>query len=399
MKLPELTNVQILRGIAALLVVLYHIPDQLTDRGWDSRIFPVMWVGSAGVDIFFVISGFIMVYSTVGLFRTPRASVNFFLRRLARIVPLYWIFTTIAVFVTVRAERHFEHPDYTIPHFVASYLFTFYLRPGVDNFPIYRQGWSLNYEMFFYVCFALALMLSRPRALLALSLFFVGLTGLAVAALHGAVTLPWPIGSLANSDLLEFVFGMVVAQAYLKGFRVPRPVAIASAFAALTAIMLTTPEVAGDWFPYRGFVWGPPAAILVAAAVMHEPLPAGVVRRSFEALGNASYSLYLVHSAFFMMLFWLLGHVMEIHRIPALWSGALMLFGAIGSALLLYRYVEGPITRSLQRRLRRVGPGVDGRRPARRHATASLAAARVARIPISQSGPHDQGRGGRPPPP
>ncbi len=374
MKLPALSNVQILRGIAALLVVLYHIPDELADRGWDSSVFPVMWVGSAGVDIFFVISGFIMVYSTVGLFRKPWAPVSFFLRRLARIVPLYWIFTTIAIFVTIRGERHLDHPDYTIPHFIASYLFTFYLRPGYDNFPIYRQGWSLNYEMFFYVCFALAVMLSRPRALLALSLGFFAMVGLGVAALHGLITLPGSLDSLANSDLLEFVFGMVVAQAYLKGFRVPRPVAIVLAFAALMTIMLTTVEVAGDWFPYRGFVWGPPAAVLVAAAVMHEPLPTGAVRRSFEALGDASYSLYLVHSAFFMMLFWLLGHVMDVHRIPALWSGALMLFGAIGSASLLYRFVEGPITRTLQRWLRRVGPGVGGRRPAPRHATASLAA-------------------------
>ncbi|HEX4767442.1 MAG TPA: acyltransferase [Lichenihabitans sp.] len=379
-KLPELTNVQILRGIAALFVVLYHVPDELADRGWDSSIFPVMWVGSAGVDIFFVISGFIMVYSTVGLFRQPRASMNFFLRRLARIVPLYWIFTTIAVFVTIRGERHLDHPDYTIPHFIASYLFTFYLRPGFDDFPIYRQGWSLNYEMFFYVCFALALMLSRPRALVALSMGFVALVGLGVAALHGLISLPWPIEPLANSDLLEFVLGMVLAQLYLKGYRVPRPVAIAGAFAALMTIMLTTTEVAGDWFPYRGFVWGPPAALLVASAVMHEPLPTGAVRRSFEALGDASYSLYLVHSAFFMMLFWLLGHVMDVHRIPALWAGALMLFGAIGSALLLYRYVERPITRALQRWLRRVGPGVDGHRAAPRHATASLAADPATRV-------------------
>ncbi len=380
MKLPDLTNVQILRGIAALFVVLYHIPDELADRGWDSSVFPVMWVGSSGVDIFFVISGFIMVYSTVGLFRKPWASVNFFLRRLARIVPLYWIFTTIAVFVTIRGERHLDHPDYTISHFIASYLFTFYMRPGFDDFPIYRQGWSLNYEMFFYVCFALALMLRRPRALLALSLFFLGLVGLAVAGLHGLVTLPWPIASLANSDLLEFIFGMVLAQAYLKGFRVPRPVAIGAAFAALMAIMLTTVQVAGDWFPYRGFVWGPPAAILVAAAVMHEPLPPGAIRRSFEALGNASYSLYLVHTAFFMALFWLLGRVMNIHRIPALWTGALMLFGAIGSAFLLYRYVERPITRVLQRRLRRIEPGIDRHQSASRHATASLATDPAARI-------------------
>ena len=348
MSIRHLSNIQVLRGLAALMVLMYHIPDELTDRGW-ANPFPNMTVGAAGVDIFFVISGFIMVYSTARVFQKPGAGIRFLLRRVARVVPLYWAITTIFVFLTIRASRHLTPPDYSIPHIVASYLFLFYPRPEYGDFPLYLQGWTLNYEMFFYLCFSSVLSFSRGAAVTSLSICFV-----ALVVLGQFVPLPWPVDRWANSDILEFVFGMQLAQAYLQGLRLSFRVSAALAVAGFSALLVSAPSV-DWWFALRGLAWGPPATAIVAAAALYQPATGGRTRSLLESFGDASYSLYIVHFAFFVGLAAVLGRIIAITAIPAVVYAGLLFLGSIALALLTHKLFEMPLTRALYRRLDRSG--------------------------------------------
>ena len=152
-------TVQALRAIAALLVVVYHVFDM-----WALRMDPSApgtgWVnGAAGVDIFFVISGFVMVVSSRRLATQPRAWRTFIQHRIVRIVPLYWLLTTakllLVFFLADLALRSNLEFDYV----ARSYLFL----PVVDGAghfrPLLPVGWTLTYEFVFYLLFALALAL------------------------------------------------------------------------------------------------------------------------------------------------------------------------------------------------------------------------------------------------
>ena len=152
--------VHLLRAAAALAVMslmrinlrfLMGIGDYVPD-------FPM---GAAGVDLFFVISGFVMVVASADLFGQRGAPPYFFLRRLARIVPLYWLLTGIFVFILF-AGRHHSSSWLSASEVVTSLLFIPHSLPNGAVAPVYGLGWTLNYEMMFYVVFSAVLFL-RPR--------------------------------------------------------------------------------------------------------------------------------------------------------------------------------------------------------------------------------------------
>src|SRR5262245_21275262 len=147
----SLLSIQILRAAAALGVVLAHI-------------FPSAVIGTAGVDLFFVISGFIMVYASDRLFERRDAPRIFFLRRLARIVPLYWAVTAVLVAYPLLAGVDLAAVSLSPGVILGSFLFFPVPRPDGSLLPVHFLGWTLDYEMFFYVVFAGFIVLSRQRA-------------------------------------------------------------------------------------------------------------------------------------------------------------------------------------------------------------------------------------------
>lgn len=341
----HLSNIQILRGIAALMVLVYHIGNELSDRAFPVAVPEMVGVGSAGVDIFFVISGFIMVHSTAAAFGKPGAPLLFLLRRIVRLVPLYWIVTTCMVAaLALRAGVSTLDPD-TLKWAAASYAFLFYPQASGNDFPFYAQGWTLNFEMLFYLGFTVALWLRRSTALCVLSIGF-----LALSVLGWFVVLPWPVTRWTDSNSVEFVLGIALAEIHARGIRLPSWAATGLASAGALVFALTIYSV-DTWLPARGFVWGPPALAIVAAAALYSPQAGSVPRRALEALGDASYSLYLVHYAFFTGLAALLARFRPIARIPVPLYCTLCFVGAIGVAFAVYHLVEKPMTRSLDHRL------------------------------------------------
>lgn len=210
------------------------------------------------MDIFFVISGFVMTVTAPGLAGKPNKARVFLKRRLVRVVPLYWIFTTLSLARllggVMRGQSLAEQTHGSLWHLIASYLFI----PAFDDqhavFPVVGIGWTLNFEMMFYLLFAAALALD-----VSLLAFLVPVL-LALAAVGCFDHTGWPaVATLASSITLEFLFGVLIAHWTLQGHR-PNPLICAALFVGGCAAIAVFPR--GN---FRWLTWGLPAAAIVTA--------------------------------------------------------------------------------------------------------------------------------------
>ena len=170
-----LRSIQILRAVAACLVVFGHALHETADISARTGRPPlnvnvIDW--GIGVDIFFVISGFIMIYTTAELFGQPGAMRTFLMRRIIRIVPLYWLMTAGLILTFLLAPKLLNVPIEGWRSIVTSFFFIPDLRGNGEVRPIMALGWSLNYEMFFYAVYAVCLLAPLRRAALYLTGFF-----------------------------------------------------------------------------------------------------------------------------------------------------------------------------------------------------------------------------------
>lgn len=340
-----LLHVQVLRAVAALLVLAFHVQHDLVRRlGFEG--YPLLHFGAAGVDIFFVISGFIMVWASRGLFGQPGAARQFLLRRLVRIVPLYWA-TTLLFLVVIVVMPPLNGRQADPAHLLASLLFLPWPDQDGAHSPFYGIGWTLNYEMLFYLCFALVLGAAPRRAVLMLSAAF------ALLAVLGVIlpSLPFALRVWSQPLILEFVAGAGLAIARLEGVSLPRAARIG--LVLLGSALL----VATEWLPVpttasRALVWGVPAALIMAGAVLGPERPVrGAFGRVLVLMGDASYSLYLVH---FFVIAGIRPIAMRVPEIVALSPVAYALALAalsIAASILVHLAFERPVHRALLARI------------------------------------------------
>jgi exopolysaccharide production protein ExoZ len=298
MKLP---NIQILRAIAALAVVFYHTgveaSEFCTASGRVCR--SEDWLGALGVSLFFIVSGFIMVVTSWNQFGRSGAPTEFMRRRISRIVPLYWILTTITLCGVVAAPWIFHSPLIRLDYLAGSYLFWPVLRDDGLVRPVMKLGWTLNYEMFFYVIFAVALMCKR---LLGLALAVLALVGLMMLRASGVLSgLPTALLFWSDPIVINFVIGMFAGIFYMYGFRTGTVFNIVMCMGAVAGVfaielhstfMHSLPE---DSFVYRSIIAAPMAMLFMAATFGPQILQSSGWARAALLLGDASYSLYLIH--------------------------------------------------------------------------------------------------------
>jgi peptidoglycan/LPS O-acetylase OafA/YrhL len=341
---PALLSIQILRAVAAFGVLWHHAWHEMAARvGWPPLLDEFV-IGAAGVDLFFVISGFVMVYASEPLFARSGAPRVFLARRIARIVPLYWAVTAILLAYVTLVHRVFPPPFISTQGVIASFLFWPYpLNDGIMA-PLHALGWTLNHEMFFYAAFAAAILLPRRAAVIAVTVAF------ALFVVAGRlVALPQPLAFWSEPIILEFCFGMMIALAYREGVRIPRALSIAVMIGALAAFAASA--VIGLHPPWRALEWGLPAAVLVAALTLGRDAPQpGAAGRALGFLGDVSYSLYLVHVLAFPLA----------RRAFAPFTGSLpgqigyllaLIAASVAAAIVCYLAFERPLTRMLQRRI------------------------------------------------
>jgi exopolysaccharide production protein ExoZ len=345
MHATKIESVQALRAAAALSVAILHVLNEaisLNPGGMVSRwhnAFP--W--TAGVDLFFVISGFVMVYASGELFGRRDAPALFMARRLIRIVPLYWAATTLFVLAALTARSSVSEGIGSIVNVAASYLFLPTWRPDGTIQPIYSLGWTLNYEMFFYAVFAASIWQVRHRAL-----GFVTLVLAVAMALHRVV--PAAAAALVfwtDPIVAEFLFGMAIAAVAGSGISLPDWARVVLIIVAL--VLVTT----GHLFGIVGsepIVRGAPMAMLVTAAVLGRVVR---VPGTLLLLGNASYALYLVHP-FAMRAMSLLWHWLELRgTLAAVGYIAVSLLLAIVGSIAVFTSFERPVGAWLRARVAR----------------------------------------------
>ena len=328
-----LTNIQVLRGLAALLVVFVHLQDLARLGGASQGVFS--W-GNSGVDVFFVISGLIMVQATT---RRPVGPALFMRQRLARVVPLYWL-VTLGVFGLVWLwPGLFSSTDADPIKLAKSLAFIPYERPDGELHPLVFLGWTLNYEMAFYLLFSVGLLAGRARLVLPLVVL-----GLAVVV--GLIFAPTtPVARFYTAPvILEFAAGMLLGAGLGRlpqGRRAALAAAIAGAFALV--LMLIAPAL---WPEIdRAVAAGLPALVIVAAALVLEKSGHVATWPLARRIGDASYSIYLTHF-FITAAVTKLAAKLGITGLPALAGLMLVAFAlVILVGLAVHQWVETPLTR------------------------------------------------------
>ena len=346
-----LLSVQALRGIAVLAVVCIHIQLYFSSKLQRPDFLPQFNIGAASVDVFFVISGFIMVYASERLFGQAGAKRLYFLRRLARIVPMYWVATTIMLVYIIRQYGGVANATggAGLDYVICSYLFIPYGRPHDWGAPILGVGWTLIFEVYFYGLFGLLVMWPRRAVVLTVTAFFIAMIAL------GQIfpTLPNPIGYWTHPLIIEFVFGMFIALAYRNGVRISRPLVYLLVTAGL-AVLFWSWRQEHFFKPdsiERVFVWGLPAfAIVGAFALAAQPVPRNRFWQVFGFFGDASYSLYLFHTLALGVPAMFLSRYIDLASQPWLHL-AFILVSTLAPGLLIYVFVEKPFTGYLQRRI------------------------------------------------
>jgi len=336
-----LNNVQGLRAIAAMMVVFAHQPAFL-------KVIGIPPTGIGGVDLFFVISGFIMVYTSA-----DRHASDFARDRIARIVPIYWLLTGAVFAVAILAPALVKGTSASLADLGMSVLFIPFEKPSGAMQPVLFVGWTLNYEMFFYALFTLGLCF-RNRSV---GLLFTACALFTLVVIGQILQLGSIAAFYADPIILEFTFGMgigVAARELPKNLAhwvtVPLIISAGAMIIFLFWLPLALPSAP------RVISMGLPAAGLVAASVVLEQYGSRVRWRPAIYIGGASYSIYLIHpfvTETAQRLFRPVGP-----PLAALCIVATMVTVAVcGGAC--WRHLEQPLTRWAKRLVHRLAPHVD----------------------------------------
>lgn len=340
----ELYGIQILRAAAAVAVVAHHTLEQ--SNGVQGRFSPdwMTTAGAAGVDIFFVISGFIMLHVS---FRPGRASIppaSFLVKRASRIYPIYWL--CCLAMLLASGAGFLRHHSWNVDDILASFV----LLPSGN--PLINVSWTLVYEMYFYLVFALMLCFKSMKIAV-------------IGTILAIVSMEW-VGSLLPTGrvrsffvdpvALEFCLGLLLAGILMSQAerKRQRPVRILVCLVGI-CLVATAPlyvahsDTAGlHGFP-RLFAWGLPATLIVATSLdAREPTTS--MSRFAVLVGDASYALYLTH-VFVMIGYGRLLKIDTVARIDQLVLVPVVVAVSIAIALPVHLLVERPLLALIRTRI------------------------------------------------
>lgn len=321
-----LNSIQALRALAAWLVVFHHYIQVVHSNNLQGQLPQALKMyGALGVDLFFIISGFVIYISSVGKNVTPGI---FALHRLARIVPAYWIFTGILATALVIDPTFLSLTHFNTELLLKSLFFIPMPNPsGIGIFPLLPVGWTLNYEMVFYCVFLLSFYFPRKFQFITIAIGLFLLSNIA-SRLGGDLIF------YASKIIYEFLFGIVIAIAYKKGLvqRIPTVVSVIMIPIAI-GMIIHYGEVS-----HHAVKTGIPCALLFLSIVSLERFTPKF--EFLRRLGDWSYSTYLCH-VLVMCLF------MKVQQRFALNDAVTFIFivtGILVVSCLSFTWVEKPVS-------------------------------------------------------
>jgi peptidoglycan/LPS O-acetylase OafA/YrhL len=273
-------SIQYLRAIAAAMVLLHHVAWKSSQLEND----PLSWFsfGSAGVDLFFVISGYIMCETA----ESRRVDFAGFMKaRFFRIIPLYWLLSLAALAALIVVPGKVNSSGGT-----TDILNSFLLLPSTDKYLI-QNGWTLSYEFLFYGLFALGLSFGKYRYIIPIGAIFA-------MVVTGLVLEPQGVWGrfLTNTMLLEFVMGILAFHLFRSGFRARTGPLILLTIAAVAGLALTG-KVSPEGSRIIGYGLPSLALFIAIRSLEHRTtrFDESLVGKAASALGDSSYSMYLIH--------------------------------------------------------------------------------------------------------
>lgn len=340
-----LESVRFSRMLAALLVVFFHVQDMLSKR-IDNSLFSTKF-GGVGVDIFFVISGFIMMFSSYEMFGLRGSSLKFLKNRAIRIVPTYYLFTTVMVILLLFAPSLFGSLRFDLGHVILSYLFVLSEDNAGNVSTVLGVGWTLAFEVFFYLVFAV--MLRFPRKFFIpsiLTIFIMGnLIGLFVKNLGAWSTV------FTSPITFEFLFGCLIGLYYkqrkMLGIKRSIFLVVIGVSWILATSFIWTIQVSLGY--YRVFAFGIPSALFMLGFINIEKNRKFSTLSLIKRIGDSSYSLYLIHSFVLTAFGVLIAPRLYDIGIPIFLIVAVTMVAAVIGGFACYYLFEKPFTIRLKR--------------------------------------------------
>ena len=318
----KINNIQILRAIAVLMVVFSHILQTLNQYGLELDNKVISYFGSLGVDIFFIISGFIMVIVTQNKFGSLSSVKRFLYSRFTRIYPLYWIYGLFAYFFIVNGKFDYRFVE------------TLFLLPQTNT--ALAVAWSLIYELYFYIIFAIFMLTIKEKNLLFISLIW----GILMMIFFNLFSFNNEYFKVATSpQILEFIMGIVIAKYYLKANK-----------SLLTSIIVIILHIIilllhqyifysnKFWFNYffeHSLVSSALVFLLVSIKELNSP-----IYKKIEFIGDISYGIYLSHIFLLIILIKIFNYlgIMNLFVVIPIMLISVLFYGATS-----YKYIENPL--------------------------------------------------------
>ena len=317
----KIDSIQVLRFFAAFSVMMVHLP--------------IFEFGIWGVDIFFVISGFIMMYVT------ENNEKFFLLKRIFRIVPLYWLLTLGVFVLAIFVPEVLNNTTANVDHLIKSLFFIPFDKNGTGHFPILFLGWTLNFEVIFYFLFALSLVIFKENRMIACSIFII------IFLVFNKVLSEknFIFETYANDIFIEFIFGMLLFLIWKK-FNNKLFINLSSHLICLTLLFVAVFIL--NYYDFsRSISYGVPSFILAIYFLFflnHLKFPKILV-----SLGDASYCIYLLHP-YIIQFFYKILKINEYNIIIESIFTMIISVIVFVFSLLIYRYIEFPVNHSLRKR-------------------------------------------------
>lgn len=283
----QFASLEYLRILASLMIIVFHAHSisqkHATQQGIVYFDLPILW--NCCIELFFVMSGFLMIHMSRNLFGSPAGVRNFFLRRVTRTPPLYWIYTIgiAALFIAVPGLSAGGPMD--LKTILGSLLFI-----PMERAPVITIGWTLNYEVFFYTIIAFSIFLPYQAGWKAAVAVIVALVATGYGL--GLTSAPW--STWTNPINLNFVIGILVAVAYYAGFTLTRAGRWIAAVIGIALVLSLRRLVDGDLL--RVVTMGLGIGCVIAAATLSDKQwSLGRFHSIAHELSNQTYTMYLAH--------------------------------------------------------------------------------------------------------
>ena len=340
----KLVGIEAGRGVAATTVVLYHSARHLNKNYVMPALMSVFQFGHAGVDLFFVISGFIILFIHYDDIGHPERLKRYIGRRLSRIMPTYWVALALTIFLGL-IGRHYYPSLFDL-------TWSALLLPSHDE-PLLGVAWTLQFEIVFYAVFCF-LIVNRYLGYLGIMLW---IGWIIIVKFNNSFGGELP-SSLYGSYNLEFFLGMAVAY-FLQNRTIlfPRLILTIGMSIFIGASVAENTNTIDGYSDVGRLVYGPAAALIVLGAAATSLQNLVTVPRWLQALGTASYSIYLFQFVFIGLVWqaWLVTGLDK--RLPHLASFPLLAIAGVAGGIAMSRWVEYPLM-GLVRRIRRPVPAI-----------------------------------------